>query len=99
VESPVFSYDATEQFMPIVQKIFSDAMPHAWETYFPPTNQFYHMSSVAFGEYFISTGIDITERKQTEMAMQRSAKLLLQAEEIANMGSSVRYPRRSNRHG
>ncbi len=83
----VFSYNATEQFMPIVKKIFSDSTPHTWETYFPPTGQFYHMTSVPFGEYFMSTGTDLTERKHTEIALQKSENLLSQAEEIADMGS------------
>jgi PAS domain S-box-containing protein len=68
----IFSYDTTEHFMPIVKKIFSEGTPQTWETYFPPTNQFLYMTSVPFGEYFISTGTDITERKQTEEALRES---------------------------
>ncbi|MDJ1174003.1 sensor domain-containing diguanylate cyclase [Roseofilum capinflatum] len=68
----IFSYDATEQFMPIVKKIFSEGTPYTWEAYFPPTGQFYHMTSVSFGEYFISTGTDITDRKQIEDALRES---------------------------
>ena len=83
----IFSYDATKQFMPIVKKIFSEGTPYTWEAYFPPTDQFYHMTSVSFGEYFMSTGTDITERKQAEIALQKSEHLLSQAEEIADMGS------------
>jgi len=83
----IFSYNATEQFMPIVKKIFSEGTPYTWEAYFPPTDQFYHMTSVSFGEYFMSTGTDITDRKQAEMALQKSEKLLSQAEDIADMGS------------
>lgn len=83
----IFSYDATEQFMPIVKKIFSERIPYTWDAYFPPTGQFYHMTSVSFGEYFMSTGTDISDRKQTEMALQKSENLLSQAEEIANIGS------------
>lgn len=62
----IFSHDATEHFMPIVKKIFSEGRPHTWETFFPPTDQFLYMTSVPFGEYFISTGTDITERKKIE---------------------------------
>lgn len=68
----IFSYDATEQFMPIVKKIFSEGKPYTWEAYFPPTDQFYHMTSVSFGEYFMSTGTDITDRKQIEDALRES---------------------------
>lgn len=83
----IFSYNATEQFMPIVKRIFADGMPYTWEAYFSPTDRFYHMTSVPFGEYFISTGTDITDRKQAEMALQKNEQLLSQAEEIAEMGS------------
>lgn len=83
----IFSYNATEQFMPIVKKIFSEGTPYTWEAYFAPTGQFYHMTSVPFGEYFMSTGTDITDRKYAEMTLQKSEKLLSQAEEIAAMGS------------
>jgi diguanylate cyclase (GGDEF)-like protein/PAS domain S-box-containing protein len=68
----IFSYDATAQFMPIVKKIFSEGTPYIWEAYFPPTGQFYHMTSVPFGEYFMSTGTDITDRKQIEDALRES---------------------------
>ncbi len=30
----IFSYNATEQFMPIVKKIFSEGTPYTWEAYF-----------------------------------------------------------------
>jgi diguanylate cyclase (GGDEF)-like protein/PAS domain S-box-containing protein len=83
----IFLYNATEQFMPIVKKIFSEGTPYTWEAYFPPTGQFYHMTSVAFGEYFMSTGTDITDRKHAEDALRESQKLLSQAEEIADIGS------------
>ncbi len=58
-----------EQFMPIVKKIFEEGTPHRWESSFPETNQTLAMTSVAFGEYFFSTGLDITERKQAEEKM------------------------------
>jgi diguanylate cyclase (GGDEF)-like protein/PAS domain S-box-containing protein len=68
----IFSYNATEQFMPIVKKIFSKGTPYTWEADFPPTGQFYHMTSVAFGEYFMSTGTDISDRKKIEDALRES---------------------------
>jgi PAS domain S-box-containing protein len=69
----IFSYDTTRQFMPIVEKIFSEGTPHTWETYFSPTDQYYYyMTSVPFGEYFMSTGIDISGCKQIEDALKES---------------------------
>jgi diguanylate cyclase (GGDEF)-like protein/PAS domain S-box-containing protein len=71
----IFAYDATAQFMPIVNKIFAEGKPHTWEAYFPPTAQFFHMTSVPFGEYFMSTGLDITERKQVQLALEQELLL------------------------
>ncbi len=68
----VFLHNATEQFMSVVKKIFSEGTPYTWEAYFPPTGQFLYMTSVPFGEYFMSTGTDITHRKQTEDALRES---------------------------
>lgn len=64
--------NASELFMPVVKKIFEEGKPHIWESYFPDTNQFLHMISVPFGGYFISTGLDITERKQAEEKLLKS---------------------------
>ncbi|RZM77144.1 sensor domain-containing protein [Leptolyngbya iicbica] len=71
----IFAYDATAQFMPIVQKIFAEGKPYTWEAYFPPTDQFFHMTSVPFGEYFMSTGVDITQRKQIQLALEQELLL------------------------
>jgi PAS domain S-box-containing protein len=68
----IFSYEATQQFMPIVEKIFSEHSSYTWEEYFSPTGQYLYMTSVSFGEYFISTGIDISERKSTENALKEN---------------------------
>ena len=51
---------ATERFMPIVQKIFQESVPYHWESNLEGTQQHLQMTSVAFDEYFISTGADIT---------------------------------------
>jgi PAS domain S-box-containing protein len=59
-------YDATSLFMPIVQKIFKDMKPHSWETKYEATGQHLFMTSVPFDDYFITTGIDITNNKLLE---------------------------------
>jgi PAS domain S-box-containing protein len=68
----IFAYDATAQFMPIVKKIFVEGAAHTWEAYVASLDQFLYMTSVPFGEYFMSTGIDITDRKQAELALRES---------------------------
>ena len=72
----IFSHNVTEQFIPIVKKIFSEGTPYTWEAYTPSTGQFLHMTSVPFGEYFISTGADITDRKQAEDALKENEEKL-----------------------
>ncbi len=61
-----------ELFMPIVEKIFSENKPYKWEQFFKPTNQTLEMISMPVGDYFISTGIDITERKKAELMLRES---------------------------
>lgn len=56
-----------EQFLPIVEKIFSTQLPHSWEQFFPGTNQILEMMSIPVGEFFISAGQDITKRKRREI--------------------------------
>lgn len=77
---------ATEHFMPIVQKIFCEGKPHSWETYFPLTKQHLQMTSVPFGEYFITTGIDVTNMKQAEVSLRESEKRLKTAQHIGKIG-------------
>ncbi|WP_163340967.1 ATP-binding protein [Desulfopila sp. IMCC35008] len=82
----IFSYDTTEIFMPIVEKIFTTNTAHTWETYYPATDQYLYMTSVPFGEYFISTGFDITERKNSEMLLEKKNTDLKLAQRIASIG-------------
>ena len=77
----------TELFLPIVNQIVAGGTPHTWESYIPDTDQFLHMVSIPFGEYFISTGLDITKIKQNEEAFRRKNEMLARTESIANIGS------------
>lgn len=81
---------ATELFMPIVQKAFSEDKAQSWEEYFPDLDQILKMTTVPFGEYFISTGTDITEikRAQNEAKQANQAK----SEFLAAMSHELRTP-------
>ncbi|PLX66662.1 MAG: hypothetical protein C0602_11370 [Denitrovibrio sp.] len=72
----IFSHNATEQFMPIVEKIFSEGKPYTWEAYFQPTDENLHMTSVPFGEYFMSTGTDVSFLKKAEQELDNINKHL-----------------------
>lgn len=79
-------FDATELFMPVVKKIFDEGKPHTWEHHFPATGQFLHMVSEPFGEYFISTGLDITHLRRAEERLKDTVLKLRQAIEAGNVG-------------
>ncbi|HNB96821.1 MAG TPA: PAS domain-containing protein [Leptospiraceae bacterium] len=64
-----------EQFMPIVKKIYIEKIPYTWESYFSGTNQTLLMTSVCFGEYFFSIGIDISKFKKQEKYFINQIKL------------------------
>lgn len=67
--------NATQEFMPIVEKIFQENKPLAWEKYFSGTNQTLNMISIPLGDIFISTGIDATKQKQTEDYINKATQL------------------------
>lgn len=72
----IFGSDAHGQFMPIVEEIFKTYKPYHWENYFAPTGQYLYMESIPFGDYFISTGKDITEQKEAELELKATQQKL-----------------------
>jgi PAS domain S-box-containing protein len=68
----IFGVDAIQQFKPIVEKLFETGEPHEWLEHFPPTDQYLKMKSVPLGDYFISTGNDISEQLKKEKALKDS---------------------------
>lgn len=82
----IFGADAHEQFMPIVEEIFKTNKPYHWENYFAPTDQYLYMESIPFGDYFISTGKDITEQKKIQNELETSNTRLNIAKEAAQIG-------------
>lgn len=88
--------NATELFMPVVKKIFSEGKPHKWESYFPDTNQTLHMISVPIGDGFISSGFDITEHRQAEEERRKSDERFRIAMEISPDGFTILRPVRDD---
>jgi PAS domain S-box-containing protein len=79
----IFGPGATEHFMPVVQKIMREGVPYSFEDYFPNLDKYFRFTSVPFGEYFITTGADITSAKQAGRAMAlANERLQEQAEEL-----------------
>ena len=63
---------ATAHFMPIVEKIFTEGRPCSWETYFPDLDQYLRMTSVPFGDFFITTGEDLTTIMKIEEELRQN---------------------------
>jgi signal transduction histidine kinase len=59
---------ATAHFMPIVQKIMTEGVPYSLDDYFPPpVDKYFRFTSVPLGEYYITTGADITDIKKIQI--------------------------------
>jgi PAS domain S-box-containing protein len=67
----VFPNEIT-RFMPIVQKIMAEGVPYSYEIYSPELDQHLRLTSVPLGEYFITTGADISEIKKADRILQES---------------------------
>ena len=64
---------ATDHYMAVVQKIMTEGVPYSFEDYFPPpVDKYFRFTSVPFGEYFITTGADITGIKKVQIALQKA---------------------------
>ena len=68
----VFGPGATEHYLPIVQKIMTEGVPFAFEDYFPNLDKYFRFTSVPLGDYFITTGTDITTMKKAAEALRTS---------------------------
>ncbi|WP_448563573.1 PAS domain-containing protein [Thalassotalea ganghwensis] len=78
--------NATQTFKPIVDKIFTENKPYIWESYFEGTQQTLFMKSIPMGNYFISTGVDISELKKTQADLDESNLRLRESVKAANVG-------------
>ena len=78
---------ATAHYMPVVQKIMAEGVSFSYEDYFPPpVDKHFRFTSIPLGEYFITTGADITDIKKSEEAVHESKAQLDLALLSAGMG-------------
>jgi PAS domain S-box-containing protein len=59
-----------------VQKIMTEGIPYSFEDYFPSLDRHFQFTSVPIGDYFITTGADITSIKKAEQALRESEERL-----------------------
>jgi PAS domain S-box-containing protein len=67
----IFGPGSTEHYMAVVQKVMSEGVPHVYEDFFSPLGKYFRFATVPLGEYFITTGTDITLIKKAEEALRR----------------------------
>ena len=72
----IFGPGATEHFLPVVNKVMAEGVPHVFEDYFPNLDKYFRFTSVPLGDYFITTGADITGIKKAEQALRESEERL-----------------------
>jgi PAS domain S-box-containing protein len=66
----IFGPGASEHYLPVVERVISEGAPHSYEDYFPNLGKYFRFTTVPLGEYFITTGADITALKKTEMELR-----------------------------
>ncbi len=82
----IFGPGSTEHYRAVVEKIFAEGVPHAFEDYFPNLDKHFSFTSVPLGDYFITTGADITALKKAHIAMRESEERLRLAVEATGVG-------------
>ena len=68
----IFGPGATDHYMPVVQKIMTEGIPYSFEDYFPNLDKYFMFTSVPLGDYFITTGADITGIKKVQAELLRA---------------------------
>ena len=71
----IFGPGPTEQYMGMVQKIMAEGVPSSHEDYFPNLDKYFRFTSVPLGDYFITTGADITEGRRAEARLREAQKM------------------------
>lgn len=57
----IFGIGATAHYLPLVNKITSEQIAYSFIDYFPNLDKHFRFTSIPLGDYFITTGIDITD--------------------------------------
>jgi len=68
----IFGPGSTEHYLPVVQKIMTEGVPYSFEDYFPNLDKYFRFTSVSLGDYFITTGADITGIKKAEEQLRQA---------------------------
>lgn len=61
----IFGPGTTAHYLPVVEKVMREGLPHAYEDYLPNLDRHFRFTTVPLGADFITTGADITAIKRT----------------------------------
>jgi len=85
----IFGPGSTEHYLPIVQKVIAENTPHSYEDYFPNLNRYFKFTTVPLGDYFITTGVDITTIKQASQSLKESEERFRTLSETSPIGVGI----------
>ncbi len=72
----IFGAGASEHYLDVVKKIIEDEQPYKYLDYFPNLDKYFRFTSMPFGDYFITTGDDISQFVKDEQQAQREISSL-----------------------
>ena len=72
----IFGPGSTGHYMAIVQKVMKENAPYSYEDYFPNLNKYFSFTTIPFGEYFITTGVDISDIRIAQRGLEEHARKL-----------------------
>jgi PAS domain S-box-containing protein len=74
----IFGPESLDLYRPVVEKILDKGVPHSFEAHLPVVKKHFKFTAVPLGEYFITTGVDITFQKHAEEELRHLNELLEQ---------------------
>lgn len=83
----IFGPGATEHSMRIVQKIMAEGVPFSFEEYSPGLDKYFRFTSIPLGDFFITTGTDITPSRKAAEALRHEHERLELAHRAAGAGT------------
>ena len=72
----IFGEGATDHYLPVVKKIFTENKPHVYRDYFPNIKKYFRFTSVPLENHFITIGWDITDIVEKNKSLNIDKKIL-----------------------
>ncbi len=92
----IFGPGSSARYMAVVQKITAEGVPYQSEDYLPKICKHFRFTSIPLGEYFLTTGFDITDiRAAQKLAEQRQVELEAANQELETFAYSVSHDLRA----